>query len=163
MLKTVTAALSVLLVLTGLAYAHSFQAGTIVIEHPWSPPAPQSASVASGYLTLSNRGTETDRLMEVSSEAFASAEIHRTLVEGGVASMRPVEGGVAVEPGATVDFETEKLHVMFMEPKAKLEEGARFKARLVFEKAGAVEVDFVVERKAQEAMPQDHTMHGKTN
>ncbi|MFU0505251.1 copper chaperone PCu(A)C [Pseudaminobacter sp. NGMCC 1.201702] len=90
------------------------------------------------------------------------AEIHRSVVENGVASMRPVDG-LALEPDATVDFESEKLHIMFIGPKQWLQDGDTFPATLVFEKAGAVDVEFVVQRKASEPAAEDHSGHGSSN
>lgn len=162
MLTRTAAALVAFIAFVGPAYAHDFMVGTIEINHPWSRPTPPSAPVASGYIKLKNTGTQTDRLVRVTSPIADRAEIHRSLVENGVASMRPVEGGLAVEPGATVDFEAEKLHIMFIGPDRQLKDGEKFPATLVFENAGAIEVDFVVQRKAGKAATEDHSGHGDT-
>ncbi|WP_188252843.1 copper chaperone PCu(A)C [Pseudaminobacter soli (ex Zhang et al. 2022)] len=159
MFRRTAAALAALIALAGPSLAHEFKAGTIEIGHPWSRPTPPSAPVASGYMKLTNTGTEVDRLTAISSPAAERADIHRSIVENGVASMRPVEA-LAIEPGATVDFEAEKLHVMFIGPDRQLKDGERFPATLVFEKAGAVEVEFVVQRRAAEEAPADHSGHG---
>ena len=74
------------------AAAHDFTAGMIEIGHPWSRPTPPSAPVASGYMKLTNNGTEADRLTAISSPFAQRAEIHRSVVTDGVASMRPAEG-----------------------------------------------------------------------
>lgn len=156
------AALAALITIGGPAAAHEFNVGTIEIGHPWSRSTPPSAPVASGYVKLTNTGSEADRLVQVTSAIAKRAEIHRSLVEDGVASMRPVEGGLAVEPGATVDFEAEKLHIMFIAPNRQLKDGEKFAATLVFENAGTIEVDFVVQRKAGEATTEDHSGHGNS-
>nr|WP_210308020.1 copper chaperone PCu(A)C [Aminobacter niigataensis] len=67
---------------------------------------------------------------------------------------------VTLEPGAVVDFEVERLHIMFISPERQLKEKESFSATLVFEKAGRVEVEFAVQRKAGEAAPEDHSGHG---
>ncbi|MER8550803.1 copper chaperone PCu(A)C [Mesorhizobium sp. M0976] len=156
------AALAAFITLIGAASAHDFMVGPIEINHLWSRPTPPSAPVASGYMTLTNSGSEADRLVRVMSPIAERAEIHRSLVENGVASMRPIEGGLAVEPGATVDFEVEKLHIMFIGPDRQLKDGEKFPATLVFENAGAIEVDFVVQRKTGVAATEDHSGHGNT-
>lgn len=153
------AVLAALIVVAAPVVAHEFKAGTIEISHPWSRPTPPSAPVASGYVKLTNTGVESDRLTAVSSPFAGRAEIHRSVVENGVASMRPVDG-LTVEPGATLDFEAEKLHVMFIGPDRQLKDGDRFPATLVFEKAGPVEVEFVVQRRGAERAPADHSGHG---
>lgn len=159
MFRIVSAALAVLLAVAAPSLAHEFKVGSIEIGHPWSRPTPPSAPVASGYMKLTNMGAEVDRLTAISSPIAERAEIHRSLVTDGVASMRPVEA-LTVEPGATVDFEAEKLHVMFIAPDRQLKEGERFPATLVFEKAGAVPVEFVVQRRVAEPAASDHYGHG---
>lgn len=113
-------------------------------------------------MTLKNGGPDTDRLMQVTSPIAERAEIHRSVVENGVATMRPVDG-LALEPDAAVDFQAEKLHIMFIGPKQQLQDGDKFPATLVFEKAGAVDVVFVVQRKASEPAAEDHSGHGSSN
>jgi len=152
-------ALAAFIAIAGPASAHDFKAGQIEIDHPWSRPTPPSAPVAGGYMKLINSGTETDRLIEVTSPIAERAEIHRSIIENGVASMRPVEG-LAIAPGATVDFEAEKLHVMFIKPTRQLKDGEKFPAKLVFEKAGPVDVEFMVQMRASKPAADDHSGHG---
>jgi copper(I)-binding protein len=159
-MKRMLAALAMSLLLSGMALAHQFKAGSIEIVHPWSRPTPPSAPVASGYVKLTNGGTETDRLVEVTSPIAKSAEIHRSLVQDGVAMMRPLPEGVTIEPGATVDFEAERLHIMFIDPTRQLKDEEKFPATLVFEKAGSVEVEFAVQRRPALPAPEDHSGHG---
>ncbi|RFC63814.1 copper chaperone PCu(A)C [Mesorhizobium denitrificans] len=162
MFKKTTAVLVAYVTLVGPASAHDFKVGVIEINHPWSRPTPPFAPVAGGYMTLKNSGPDSDRLVQVTSPIAARAEIHRSAVEDGVASMRPVDG-LALEPGVTVDFEAEKLHIMFIGPKQQLQDGDKFPATLVFEKAGTVDVEFVVQRKASEPAAEDHSGHGSSN
>ncbi|SMH26137.1 copper chaperone PCu(A)C [Mesorhizobium australicum] len=159
MITRLAVALAAFIALVGPAPAHDFEVGQIEIDHPWSRPTPPSAPVAGGYMKLVNTGTETDRLIEVTSPIAERAEIHRSVVENGVASMRPVEG-LAVEPGATVDFEAEKLHIMFIKPNRQLKDGEKFPATLVFEKAGSVDVEFMVQMRASKPAAEDHSGHG---
>ncbi len=163
MLARTAAALAAFLAFVGPSAAHDFTVGSIEINHPWSRPTPPSAPVAGGYMKLTNTGSETDRLVQVTSPIAKRAEIHRSLVENGVASMRPVEGGLAVEAGGTIDFEAEKLHIMFIAPDRQLKDGEKFPVTLVFENAGSIEIDFVVQRKTGGAASEDHSGHGNSN
>ena len=130
MYRRTAAALAVIIALAAPAAAHEFKAGTIEIGHPWSRPTPPSAPVASGYVKLTNTGTEVDRLTAISSPIAERAEVHRSVVADGVASMRPVDG-LAIEPGATVDFEAENLHVMFIAPDRQLKLQTRLNGEVV--------------------------------
>jgi hypothetical protein len=129
------------------AGAHEFNKGSLHIGHPWSRATPQGASVGAGYLVIENRGAEADRFVSVSvsAEIAGRAELHEMAVQDGVMRMRPLPRGVEVAPGMAAKFEPGGLHVMFLDLKRPFTQGERFKATLNFEKAGAVEVEFVVE------------------
>ena len=58
--------------------------------------------------------------------------------------MKPVEGGLEIGPGATVELRPGGYHLMFMDLKEPLREGRTVKGTLVFEKAGTLEVEYVV-------------------
>lgn len=150
MFARIAATLGVLALLAGAGQAQEVMAGSIAISQPWSRPTPPKAPVASGYMKLTNTGAEADSLLSISSPVAKRAEIHRSVVENGIASMRPA-GAIVIEPGKTVDFEQEKLHIMFMEPTQMLKDGEKFSATLVFDKAGPVDVEFSVQRKPPSA------------
>jgi len=143
--------------LCGSASAHEFKKGAIEIDHPWSRPTPPSAPVASGYVKLTNTGSERDRLLEVTSPIASGAEIHETAIVDGVARMRPVDGGVELPVGASIDFAASGLHVMFLDPVRMLKRDEVFPATLVFEKAGDVHVDFIVQLRPETV---DGSAHG---
>ena len=66
-------------------------------------------------------------------------------MEQGVARMRPVEGGLEIKPGETVELKPGSFHVMLMGLKQPLEKGQKVKGTLEFEKAGKVEIEYAVE------------------
>lgn len=129
------------------AFAHDTSKGSLHIDHPWSRATPKGASIGAGYLVIENRGSTVDRFLSVSvsPEIAGRTEMHEMTVSDGVMRMRPLPKGVELAPGKTAKFEPGGLHVMFMDLKRPLEKGQRIKATLHFEKAGAVEVEFVVE------------------
>jgi copper(I)-binding protein len=127
------------------AFAHDFTAGSLHIGHPWSRATPKGAPVGAGYLVIENRGSDADRFISASSAISERGEIHEMAVTDGVMRMRPLAKGVEIAPGMTAKFEPGGLHLMFLGLKRPLEKGERFKATLHFEKAGPVEVEFVVE------------------
>ena len=127
------------------ASAHDYTVGSLHIEHPWSRATPKGAKVGAGYLVIENRGAAADRFISVSAEFAGRTELHEMAVTDGVMRMRPLANGVEIAPGMTAKFEPGGLHVMFLDLKRPLEKGERVNATLNFEKAGAVEVVFVVE------------------
>jgi periplasmic copper chaperone A len=130
------------------------------IAHPWSRATPKGAAIGAGYLKITNNGTAPDRLLGGSSEAAKSFELHVMSMENGVMKMRPVEGGIEIKPGETVEFKPESYHVMFVGLKEPLVQGHRVKATLDFEKAGKVAVEFVVESIGARQGNDDHAMPG---
>lgn len=141
------------------AMAHDYSKGSLHIEHPWSRATPKGASVGAGYLIVENRGADADRLVSVSvpAEIAGRAEIHEMAMQDGVMRMRPLPRGIEIAPGMSARLEPGGLHLMFLDLKRPLEKGDRFKATLAFEKAGAVEVEFVVE--AMGSAPQHNMGH----
>jgi copper(I)-binding protein len=134
-----------LVAFTSNAFAHEFTVGSLHIGHPWSRATPKGASVGAGYLVIENRGSVADRFISISSAISERGEIHEMAVTDGVMRMRPLAKGVEIAPGMTAKFEPGGLHLMFPGLKRALEKGERFKAKLNFENAGSVEVEFVVE------------------
>jgi copper(I)-binding protein len=133
--------------------AHDYTRGGLFIDHPWTRPTPQGVTVGSGYLVIRNRGKSSDRLVSASSPIAGKVEIHQTAIKDGVVTMRLVEGGLAIASRKRVELKPNGLHLMFFDLKEPLKQGAKFPATLVFEKAGAVDVEFKVESMGPTAPP----------
>lgn len=133
------------LLFASTAFAHDYNVGSIHIDHPWSRTTPKGANVASGYLIIENKGATSDRLIGGSSEIAGRFEIHEMTMEGGVMKMRPLEKGIEIAPGKSVKFEPGGYHLMFLDVKQSPMEGKSFKGTLVFEKAGKVDVEYMIE------------------
>jgi hypothetical protein len=131
--------------LSSSAHANDYKVGALQIDHPWSRAVPKGATVAAGYLTIKNTGTEPDRLVSGSTPVAGKFEIHEMSMDKGVMRMRPVPAGIVIKPGETVELKPQSIHIMMTGLKQPIEKGKPFKGSLVFEKAGAVEVDFAVE------------------
>jgi copper(I)-binding protein len=66
------------------------------------------------------------------------------IMDNGVMKMRPVEGGLEINPGETVTLKPSGFHVMLVDLKQPLEQGKAIEATLQFEKAGTVKVEFPI-------------------
>lgn len=128
------------------ALAHDYSAGALRIAHPWSRPSPVGAPAGAGYMTIINTGATDDRLTGGSTPVAARLEIHEMSMAGGVMKMRPVSGGLVIAAGDTVTLAPGGYHIMFIGLKAALKVGDHVPATLRFQKAGSVEVDFVVQQ-----------------
>src|ERR1044072_4158036 len=117
-LRSAAAGLLAVPALAGPAAAHEYKLGTIKIGHPWTRATPGGAKVAGGYLTLTNTGSEPDRLVGGSVANAGGFEIHEMKTEDGVAKMREMSNGIEIKPGETVKFEPGSKHLMFTQLKA---------------------------------------------
>ena len=127
------------------ATAHEYKAGALTIGHPWTRATPAGAKVGGGYLSIENKGTTLDRLISASASFAGKTEIHEMAVSNGVMTMRPLDKGLDIAPGAKIEFKPGGYHIMFMDLKQPIEQGRMPKATLTFEKAGQVEVELKVE------------------
>jgi copper(I)-binding protein len=135
---------SVLGILIANAQARDYKVGTIDVVDPWSRATPKGASVAAGYMKITNTGTVLDRLIAGSSDIAPTFELKEMTMQDGIAKMRPVKGGLEIKPGETVELKPGSFHVMFVGLKKPLAAGDHIKAKLTFEKAGAVDVEYDV-------------------
>jgi copper(I)-binding protein len=127
------------------AIAQDYSIGTIQVGKPWSRATPKGAKVAGAYMTITNKGTAPDRLVGGSTSAASGFEVHSMVMDQGIAKMRPVEGGLEIKPGETVELKPGSFHVMLTGLKQPLEKGQKIKATLEFEKAGKVDIEYTVE------------------
>jgi hypothetical protein len=134
-----------LLLSAGHAVAADYKVGNIEISAPWTRATPKGSEVAGAYMTITNKGTTTDRLVAGSSPVAAKFELHTMTMEQGVMKMRPMQGGIEIKPGATVEFKPQGMHVMLVGLKGPLQQGQEVKATLEFEHAGKVEIEYPVQ------------------
>jgi len=135
---------AIVLALSSPAMAEDAQVGTLKISAAWARATPKGASVGGGYLTVTNTGKESDRLVGGSSDVSSGFEIHEMSMDKGVMKMRPVADGVEIKPGQTVTLKPGGFHIMLTGLKKPLVQGEHIKGTLTFVKAGKVEVDFTV-------------------
>lgn len=124
----------------------------VEIDKAWARATAPGAPVAGGYMTIRNKGAAPDRLVGASSTAAARVELHVHIKEGEVMKMRqvsaydvPAHGSFELKPGGA--------HLMFLQIARPFKEGDRIPAKLKFEKAGEVSVEFAVGRLGDSAAP----------
>jgi len=127
------------------ARAEDIKAGDLVISQAWSRATPGGAKTGGGFLTIENKGSAPDRLIAVSGDFAGKIEIHEMAIKDGVMTMRPLESGLAIEPGKTVKLSPGRYHLMMMDLKGPLKQGDKLPVTLEFEKAGKVAVSLDVQ------------------
>ena len=122
----------------------------IEIENVWARPSRigmnmgQGQSMGQGamgatsaiYMTVVNKGRESDRLVSASSDVAKHVELHQSIREGDVMRMQPVEGGIEVPAKGKVELKPGGYHIMLIDLTRELKPGDRFTVTLTFEKSG---------------------------
>jgi periplasmic copper chaperone A len=119
--------------------------GSIEIRRPWARRSLEMPERAGGFFVVTNNGSEPDRLVAASSPAAEKVEIHAIKVVGGDIAMRPREDGLTVPGGVTLTLQPRGYHLLLIGLREPLVQGARLAVTLAFEKAGSIDVAFVVE------------------
>ena len=122
----------------------TYTIGNLTIAAPWSRATPGGAKIAGGYLKITNNGTAPDRLVNAATSAAGKVEIHEMSMANGVMQMRPLNEGLPIKPGETVELKPGGFHMMFMDLTRPFKQGEAVKTTLQFEKAGKVDVMFNV-------------------
>ena len=141
-----------LIVLFGTSLANADS--ELQISEPWVREAPPASRVLAGYLTLVNTGDNTVTVTEITSPDFKNAEIHRTVMEAGIARMLPVkqlevpaDGQFILEPGGH--------HLMLFDPLRTLTEGETVTLIIHIKNGSQLSATAPVVRKTGE----DHSHH----
>ena len=142
----------ILLVLTWTSQAGAD--AMLGISNPWIREAPPGARVMAGYMELHNSGDASITVTSISSPDFAATEIHRTVVESGVARMLSVEQ-LEIPASSHIKIEPGGLHIMLFEPQRPLTAGATVKLILHLEDGSELTAAAPVIRKTGE----DHSHH----
>lgn len=109
-------------------------------EATLEPMSMPTDSVSAIFMRLMNQGEEDDRLIAAVTDVAGLVEIHETKMMGDVMQMRPVEGGIEIPAGETVELKPGGYHVMLMELQQELVPGTAFLVTLAFESGTEVTV-----------------------
>lgn len=136
----------------GVAAAHDG------MDHGSASPvaSPVGSGTAEVLLRIVNNGSSDDRLLGGSTEVAETIEIHEMTMDGDVMSMGPIEGGLTIAAGQTVDMGTDGYHVMLIGLRQDLRDGDQFQLSLDFEQAGTVTLTvpvYFTDRAADAAGP----------
>jgi copper(I)-binding protein len=135
-----------LTLLSGPAFAHEYKLGDISIHHPWARATPPGAEVGGAYVVILNAGATADRLVSVTTPLAEAGEIHEMTMVEDVMKMRRLENGLEIPAGGSVELKPGGIHIMLVKLKAPLVENVPVMMTLMFERAGPIEVELVVEK-----------------
>ncbi|SDG51674.1 copper chaperone PCu(A)C [Alloyangia pacifica] len=130
----------------GMRADASYEIGALRIEKPFSRASLPNQPVGGGFFTVTNTGTEDDRLVAAGTSADLAdhMEIHEMAMEGQVMKMRALPDGLVIPAGETVELKPGGYHLMLMGLKQPLVMGESVTISLTFEKAGTIEVPLAI-------------------
>lgn len=138
------------------AQAHDYQAGGLRLIHP-NTPAPVAGQDALGvYLAIENTSASPDRLLSATSDAARETSLHS--MKAGAGGMHAA-AGVDIRAKARVELSAQGPHIMLTGLERTPKQGDRIPLRLVFERAGAVQVEVVVGAAVPAKAGQVHDGH----
>lgn len=135
--------------------------GALALSGAFTRATLPNAPVGGGYLTITNTGTEDDRLVAATAAFAGDVQIHEMKMEGDIMRMAELADGLPIPAGETVTLAPGGYHLMFMQLGEVLVEGTEVPVTLTFEKAGTIEIMLAVEgiaARTPSAAGQD--MHG---
>lgn len=118
--------------------------------------APPGVETMAAYLTVANPGDKDRKITHIASDQFESAEMHRSIIENGVARMEKLDT-LTVPAHAQVEFAPGGLHIMLIGPKQPVLPGEFVILRL--EEADGTEHDLAVKVIFTKTDHEDHSHH----
>jgi copper(I)-binding protein len=96
------------------------------------PAVPPGSKVMAGYLTIHNYDTRDHKLIKVSSKSFSSVEIHKSVIEKGVASMQRKES-LLIKKNTSLHLKPGSYHLMLFNPEKDFKVGDKIRLDLTFQ------------------------------
>ena len=131
-------ALAVLAALAGHAQAHEYYAEGLSFIHPWAEATAPGVTDAPVYFRLDNI-RRNDRLLSASTRLAERVELR-----GGDDLAAPALAGIEIAPAERLLFEPGHPHLLLRGLVTPLQWGRSYDLRVVFEKAGAIDVQISI-------------------
>lgn len=126
------------------ANAQQYKLGDIEILNPWARETPKGAKVSSGYFYIINHSNTPDRLVSISTDGVKTTEIHTMTVVNDIMKMEKMHNGIEIPGNGEVTLKPGGNHIMFMGFSKPFKLGDKVSAKLTFENAGTIDVDFSI-------------------
>ena len=152
------AGLLVFLLATTVTSAQHYEAGDIHIQSPWARALPPTSPNGAVYLTLTNHGAHSDKLLRASADVAERVEVHSHTLKDGMMKMRRVES-VILPPHENVLFAPGGRHIMLIGLKQPLAAGDPVPLLLEFDQAEQTLVEVVVQMADAEGAEKIHHNH----
>ena len=130
-----------------LVLCSSLTAGQIMISDAYARSSGPLAKAGAAYMKIMNHSEGSDRLIGVQSDIAKKTELHTHLKDdNGVMRMVHIDGGIKIGPMKELSLVRGGQHIMFMGLKEPFETGKIISVILLFEKAGNITIEIVVDQ-----------------
>jgi copper(I)-binding protein len=134
-----------------LMLSSSLSAGQIMISNAYARSSGALAKAGAAYMRIMNHSDESDRLIGVQSDIAKKTELHSHLEnDNGVMKMVRLDEGIKIGPMKNHSLAPGGEHIMFMGLKEPFENGKIILITLLFEKAGEVVIEIIVDKDRKE-------------
>jgi len=148
-LKKIMTVATIYLFSAGLAVA-----GVMEIEQPYARASSPIAKSGAAFMKITNNSAEDDILIAVFTDAAKRSELHTHILEGDIAKMRKIEGGIVVLAGETIWLKRGGNHVMLMGLTRPFVTAQTITLTLIFAKAGEIRVVVPVDNERLDIIPE---------
>lgn len=118
---------------------------TVRVAEGWVRAMPPVAGMTAAFMDLTNASEQDRRLVGAEAPGFARVELHRSVLEDGMARMIPQEA-IQLPAGETVSLAPGGLHLMLIDPAEPLRPGGTVPIRLEFADGQSQPVELPVQR-----------------
>ena len=142
----------ILLMIAVLSFANAYASadstshGDLSITHAVAAAPLPGSKVTAAYMTITNNGSEDDRLSGAAYSGAKRTEIHTMDVVNDIMRMRKLEDGLIIPAGQSVTLAQGGLHVMLMGLIDAPKDGDHIILTLEFDRAGAVDLKLPVQK-----------------
>jgi len=142
-----------------LILCSSLSAGQIVVSDAYALSSGPLAKAGAAYMKIMNHSEGSDRLVGVKSDIAKKTELHTHLKDdNGVMRMVHIDEGIKIGPMKEHSLVRGGQHIMFMGLKEPFETGKIISVILLFEKAGEITIEIVVDQdRKDKKQSQSHT------
>ena len=126
------------------AHGNDHKSHPIQINHPWSRPTPPGTPMGVGYMAITNHSEQAITLVGAETPRAGNVSIHETSMHEGVMRMQPVDGGLLIPAGKTVELKPHSYHLMLERLPEPLVEGEKVLVRLDFDGAEDLNIELMV-------------------
>ena len=140
-----------------LADSHGHHHNVLSFEKAWARPSIGKSKNSAVYLHIKNSGKEEITITSGRSDISERVELHTHIKEGDVMKMRPIEGGLKIPAGSSVELKPGGKHIMIMGLKKKLSKGDHFMVEVTTAKGKTSSFKVSVDDKGPSG--HDHKTH----